>query len=176
MTHLPANIWWNRRRERLDGLMDLLAYANGAAVLDVGCNRGLVGYEFANKGAMLVHGCDISTAGIETARRMFDDVIECESRFEVVDLAQGVAGLSVFGHETYDIVLLLGVYHKIKRAMSGESLSGLIQYLGDKTTRFFAWNGFEEERVRIDADLAGRMACVHWSRMSGHHTAVWERI
>lgn len=51
---------------RLDGMLDLVIRARGASVMDVGCNRGLVGFEMANNGATLVHGCDNFAEGIDT--------------------------------------------------------------------------------------------------------------
>ena len=63
---------------RLDGLTDLLLRARDASVLDLGCNRGLVGFEFANNGAQLVHGIDIYKEGIWTARQLFADLRNCE--------------------------------------------------------------------------------------------------
>jgi ribosomal protein L11 methylase PrmA len=53
---------------RLDGIGDLLHRAAGKTVFDIGCNRGLAGFEFANNGASRVMGCDIFEDGIICAR------------------------------------------------------------------------------------------------------------
>jgi len=58
---------------RLDGLTDLVLRAKGQKVLDLGCNRGLVGFEMFNNGATTVHGCDIDEGCIWTARGLFAD-------------------------------------------------------------------------------------------------------
>ena len=34
---------------RMDGMTDLVCRAKGASVLDIGCNRGLVSFEFGSK-------------------------------------------------------------------------------------------------------------------------------
>lgn len=168
------NAWWNRKRERLDGIYDLLAYAPGASILDLGCNRGLVGYEFANKGAELVHGCDISEKAIETARALFVDVTNCESRFDVLDLSRPAA-LGSFG--SYDIILMLGVYHKIKRLVTQDAMSGLMQEIAIRTKKYFAWNGYQEEEQQIDASFAGLgLFCIHRSTVYGQPTAIWKRL
>lgn len=167
--------WQYRRRERLDGLADLLMYARGASVLDLGCNRGLIGYEFATRGARLVHGCDISMDAIATALFLFNDMIDCESRFEVIDLASGPAALEGYG-PAYDLVFMLGLYHKLRRAMAPADLSKLMCAVAELTKGRFAWNGYAEEFDPIDADMKFcGLRCVHRSTLSGQPTAAWLR-
>jgi len=59
---------------RLDGITDLVARAKGKSVFDIGCNRGMVGYEFYQNYAAIVHGCDIYEQGIDAAREWFGDL------------------------------------------------------------------------------------------------------
>jgi ribosomal protein L11 methylase PrmA len=70
-------------------MTDLVLRAKGKSVFDIGCNRGMVGYQFAEQGAAVVHGCDNYEMGIQTAREVFADLRFVEGRFEVVDLTQG---------------------------------------------------------------------------------------
>lgn len=168
-------VWHNRRRERLDGLCDLLSFARGARLLDVGCNRGLVCYEFAQAGAAVVHGCDISAKAIETAQHLFDDVIGCKSKFGVVDLSKDNLEWFLEGN-SYDIVLMLGVYHKLKRQMDEAALERLIGILADRTANCFGWNGFHEERPVIDKTMTAHgLYLVQSSTLSGYVTAIWQR-
>lgn len=169
---------------RLDGLGDLLFRARDMSVLDIGCNRGLVGFEFANNGARLVHGCDNFVDGIRTARELFADLRNVDSRFEVVDLTQGPQALKPFGPGQYDIVLLLATYHKIKRAMDKEMLSDLIHYLGTLTGKWIGWRSTEHDDVandaeikQLDADLgAVGLRRVHTSDLSSlGPAAIWAR-
>lgn len=139
---------------RLDGISDLLLRARDASVFDIGCNRGLVGFEFANNGARLVHGCDNYAAGIRTARELFADLRSVQSKFEVVDLTQGPDVLKVFGAAKYDVVLLLATYHKIKRVMPPKMLSDLIRHFGQSTARYFAWRSTESDHAANDDELA----------------------
>ncbi len=170
---------------RLDGMMDLVIRARGATVLDVGCNRGLVGFELANNGADLVHGCDNFADGIKTARELFIDLRNVRSKFEVVDLTEGPGLLRAHFMSAYEIVLLLATYHKLKRSMSASALADLMTYLGRVTGRYFAWRGTsdkpddnEEEIVALDRDLGEvGLKRVHTSYISDALgvAAIWER-
>jgi SAM-dependent methyltransferase len=169
---------------RMDGMIDLVMRARGAAVMDIGCNRGLVGFEFANNGAALVHGCDNYEAGIRTAREVFIDLRAVESRFEVVDLLGGPAALAPFGDQRYDIMLLLATYHKLKRVMSADKLSELMMHLAGRTSRWFAWRGTsdkpkenEQEMAALDRDLGEcRFRRVQTSTISDLGlAAIWAR-
>jgi 2-polyprenyl-3-methyl-5-hydroxy-6-metoxy-1,4-benzoquinol methylase len=154
---------------RLDGLTDIVLRAKGQKVLDLGCNRGLVGFEMANNGASIVHGCDIDEGCISVARGVFADLRAVESRFDVVDLTKEMP----FPKERYDIVLMIATYHKIKRVMPAESLTALITNLAKRTDKFFVWRGngempeAEEEMAALDRDLKGAgLKRVHTSYLS----------
>lgn len=170
---------------RLDGITDLLLRAPGTSVLDIGCNRGLVGFEFANNGAALVHGCDIYREGIETARHLFCDLRNCESRFEVVDLSATGAFAAAFGQQRYDITVMLATYHKIRRVMHADALASLMQDFGRRTNRYFAWRATsdkpeenEQEMANLDRDLGSvGMKRIHTSYISAELgvAAIWRR-
>lgn len=180
---------------RMDGMTDLLTRAKGRSVFDVGCNRGLVAYEFANNGAKVAHGCDIYEEGVAVARHLFADLRNCDGRFEVVDLTGGAAALDkAFGGETagqkhgfmkYDIVVCLATYHKLKRVMKPEDLSALFQFFGRKTNHYFAWratsdkpeeNALEMAALNDDMKVAGlnRIHTSYISKTLGV-CAIWER-
>jgi hypothetical protein len=170
---------------RLDGITDLVLRAKGKRVFDIGCNRGMVGYQFAEQYAAVVHGCDIYEKGIETAREVFADLRSTEGRFEVADLTQGPPALSMFGTEGYDIVLCLATYHKLKRLMPADKLTDLMVFFGRWTIKYFAWRGTsdkpsenEEELAALDRDLkqAG-LQRIHTSYISNDLgvAAIWAR-
>jgi SAM-dependent methyltransferase len=138
---------------RLDGMGDLLNRARGASVFDIGCNRGLVGYDFAINGAKAVDGCDIFEEGVETARQVFADIRGCESRFEVADLTKGPRALKAFDGREYDITLCLATYHKLKRIMTPEDLTALVQHFGRWTRGYFAWRGTSDKPAENDAEI-----------------------
>jgi 2-polyprenyl-3-methyl-5-hydroxy-6-metoxy-1,4-benzoquinol methylase len=164
---------------RFDGLSDLLIRAHGCSVFDVGCNRGHVGWDFAMNGARIVHGCDIDRASIQCAKMWFSEHPHVESKFETVDLSIGPDAVTMaFGSHRYDMVLLIGVQHKLKRIMPADNLFELIKHLGDRALTYFAWNGYVEDMVQMDQALkkAG-LKRVHTSELAleGRPAAIWKR-
>jgi SAM-dependent methyltransferase len=171
--------------QRLDGMLDIVVRARGASVMDIGCNRGLVGFELANNGARLIHGCDNFAEGIEVARHLFADLRYVNSQFEVVDLSKGSASLAPFHGASWDIVLMLATYHKLKRVMSPTALTELVQHLGKRCGNYFAWRATSEkfdeneaEMLALDRDLGAvelrRIHTSYLSRMLGV-AAIWAR-
>lgn len=138
---------------RLDGISDLVLRARGRSVFDIGCNRGMVGFEFAVNGAKAVHGCDIYEDGINTAREMFADLRAVDARFEVADLTQGPKALKPFAANNYDITLCLATYHKLKRIMPADELTALMQYFGRWTKGYFGWRGTSDKPAENDAEI-----------------------
>lgn len=166
---------------RLDGIGDLLHRARGATVFDIGCNRGLAGFEFAGNGAIRVMGCDNYENGIIACRHLFCDLRAVRHRFEVVDLVQGPAGLArAFGKDAslkHDIVLMLATYHKLKRIMPRNDLSALMVHFGKQTAKYFGWRGYEDEIAAIDKDMdAAGLKRIHTSFISDiQPAAIWAR-
>ncbi len=164
---------------RFDGLNDLLLRAHGCSVIDIGMNRGHVAYEFAVNGARLVHGCDIFAAGVQVARHWFAELPHVQSKFEVVDLTKGPSSLDVFGPAGYDIVLFIGVGHKLKRIMSAADFAYLLQQLGRRALTYFGWNGYAEDLKVMDRNLADAgLTRVHTSELAiqGRPAAIWKRL
>src|SRR5690349_284730 len=171
---------------RMDGMTDLVCRAKGASVFDIGCNRGLVGFEFANNGAAVVAGCDSYEPGIKFARELFIDLRAVKSQFEVVDLTGGPDAVrAAFGEQTYDMVLCLATYHKLKRIMGAGALSLLMRHFGKRALNYFAWRGTterptenNEEMRQLDIDLkeAG-LKRIHTSSISEQLglCAIWKR-
>jgi SAM-dependent methyltransferase len=178
----------------LDGLTDLLMRARGATVLDIGCNRGMAGYAFACNEARIVNGIDLAPDAIHCARGWFADLVECRSQFEVGDLTSGIECLKPFGTGDWDIILMLGTYHKLKRPPSKpyvdlgavgctrEELSEFMTGLGRRTLKYFAWRGDLEDVDIVDADMqrAG-LRLIHRSEISGDRgtrsgpSCIWRR-
>jgi 2-polyprenyl-3-methyl-5-hydroxy-6-metoxy-1,4-benzoquinol methylase len=164
---------------RFDGLSDLLLRAHGCSVFDVGCNRGHVGWDFAMNGARLVHGCDIGQAEMQCARMWFCEHPHVESKFEVVDLRKGPAAVkAAFGEQIYDIVLMIGVQHKLKKQMAIGDLAELLTHLGLRANKYFGWNGYYEDLPVADKALANAgLNRIHTSEMAfpGRPAAIWRR-
>ena len=158
-------------RKRLEGLEPLLESARHATVLDLGCYDGLIAYEFFRAGANLVHGVDNDARHLETAERIFSQA-GIPSRFAHADLRQANAvrrALGEHGLATYDIVLFLGVFQHIFRAMSAERRRALVADVAGRTGRQLA--------VRIPQEVfhefeelvpAGAFETVHIVPQAGH--------
>jgi len=164
---------------RFDGLSDLMLRAHGCSVLDVGCNRGHVLWDFAINGARLTHGCDVDGASMHCARMWFSEHPNLASQFEVVDLRDGVDGMTAaFGDQRYDIVLLLAVLHKLRRIMQPQPLVDLIKHLGGRAQTYFGWTGYPEELDDMDRTLgAAGLQRVHTSALMypDRPAAIWKR-
>lgn len=138
---------------RLDGVGDILTRAREASVFDIGCSRGQVGNDFVNNGATVLHGCDIDPDSVNCARNWFHDFRAVQCKFEVVDLSKGASALSAFGNQKYDIVLMLAVYHKLKRQMKEADLTALVKDFGERTNKWFVWRGTSDKRDENEQEM-----------------------
>ena len=122
---------------------------------------------------------DIFGPGMAAAEQWFSEVKECESKFVALDLIKGADALQqAFGNQRYDIVLMLGVLHKLKREMKPEAVSGLMRNLGQRAIEYFGWSGYTEEIPQLDFDMgACGLKRIHTSEMAGvgHPAAIWGR-
>ena len=155
---------------RLDGLADILARAKGTTVFDIGCNRGAVCHDFVLAGASVVHGCDNYVKGMEVANEWFADIRSVNARFEVVDLTGGGAAVEkAFGQHllaSYDIVVMLAVYHKLWRVMGKDALRTLVEWFADRCGKYFVWRGSREEKTELDGILVPKgFRLVHYSEL-----------
>jgi hypothetical protein len=167
---------------RFDGIQDIVNRAHGNSVFDIGCNRGLAGYEMARNGAIRVFGCDNYEDGIIACRHLFADLRAVPHQFEVLDLTGGEAAYdAAFGVHAkfkHDITIMLATYHKLARIMSAKNLSDLMKFFGSKTNKYFAWRGYEEEIPVLDKDLGSvGLKRIHTSLISDiQPAAIWARM
>jgi SAM-dependent methyltransferase len=166
---------------RMDGMCDLLLRCRGWSVLDLGCNRGMVGFEFACNGARLVHGCDSDSDAILVAQSVFADIRSVSAKFAVVDLSGGSQALTkAFGEGEYDCVLLFAVVHKLERVMSTEALESLLIWLGRHATKYVAARLHPpQEHYTHQAFRKAGLGLVHRSYLAddfGYGSAwIWQR-
>lgn len=127
--------------DRVDGMDCLLDNCKGASILDIGSCDGLVAYEFAKRGADLIHGFDCNISDIAFAMRLFRSV-PTKSAFTHTNVALGpeqfLENNASILIDSYDIVLFLGVYHHLKRQMNPAQLSDLLDCLLRKSKSLFA--------------------------------------
>ena len=58
--------------ERFKGMEPVLSDCKDCSVLDFGSSYGLISYEFARKGARLIHGFDIDGPGVRFSKKLFN--------------------------------------------------------------------------------------------------------
>lgn len=98
--------------EQMQGVARAVGECVGKRVLDIGCAEGLISREFARAGAAHVHGIDVVPEHIEVARRLCAETPN--ATFDVAHL-----GRMAPPAEPYDIVLALGVAHKLPEPRVG---------------------------------------------------------
>jgi SAM-dependent methyltransferase len=103
-----AGTWEDRIADLFDAGIDF----RGRTVLDVGCNMGIVAYEVSKKSPETIHGLDVYKPAIRIARRIFSGV-PIKHRFDVVDICDERKLRSCLS-PSYDIVLLLSVWHHLR--------------------------------------------------------------
>jgi hypothetical protein len=157
--------------DRLAGLRDLFQFARGMSVLDIAMNHGLVSLELARRGVSLVHGCDYHEPGVLAARAIFAE-FRIPSRFEVVDLTGGPESLqTAFGSDylpRYDIVLFLGIYHKLKDQISDAEIEKLVRDLASRAGVYFVVRTASSAMLGELAPMLGDAGLrkVHFSALS----------
>lgn len=97
--------------EQTEALARGFAEAKGKTVLDLGCAEGAISLEFAKAGATRVVGLEVLEPHLEVARKYCDGWPQVE--FVCAHLAEWAA--SHPKPERFDIVLALGVIHKLTR-------------------------------------------------------------
>jgi len=101
--------------EQMLGLEKALAECAGKSVLDIGCAEGLIGREFARAGARRVVGLELLASHIEVAREACKD----HPQMEFIVSHLGTWAAKHPQPERFDIVLALGVIHKLKDLKPG---------------------------------------------------------
>lgn len=100
--------------EQTVALAPALAACAGKHVLDMGCAEGLVAHEFAVRGAAGVTGWDVVKDHIYVARKHFS---HANTAFRALDLNDHVHKRP--SEAKYDIVLALGIIHKLWHVEAG---------------------------------------------------------
>lgn len=136
--------------EQMTGLEPALAACEGRDVYDFGCAEGLIGIEFAKRGAVKVRGCDLLPTFVTEANRQADLAgVGDTCRFRQYDLA-GFNGKHYppdfpEHREGFDIVLALAIVHKLRTP--GAAL------------RLMARMAIERLVIRLPIGSAGIIAC-----------------
>jgi len=131
--------------DRIADLFDAGVDFRGRSVLDVGCNMGIVAYEVSKQNPKSIHGLDVYKPAIRVARRIFIGV-PINHRFDVVDICNERKLLSCLS-PSYDIVLLLSVWHHLRNRTSAQA--------ADRAVRKIAMRCKRALIARVPPELAG---------------------
>lgn len=96
--------------QQVEALRPAIAECAGKTVLDIGCAEALVTREFILGGAVRAFGVDAVPDHLEVARGICKGL---PVEFALAKLGTDPMPKSPFGDKTYDIVLALGVAHKL---------------------------------------------------------------
>lgn len=96
--------------QQVEALRPAIAECAGKTVLDIGCAEALVTREFILGGAVRAFGVDAVPDHLEVARGICKGL---PVEFALAKLGTDPMPGSPFGDKTYDIVLALGVAHKL---------------------------------------------------------------
>lgn len=99
--------------EQMMGLDHGLSIAKGKSVLDLGCAEGLISLEFAKAGASRVVGIELLEEHLKVAEKLRAKHPD-GSRVHFIRKNLGTHILDNPEHERFDIVLILGIIHKLE--------------------------------------------------------------
>lgn len=168
---------------QLRGLEILLERCNGRSVLDLGCAEGLIGIEFALRGASLVHGVELVRSRVDRARACAEGVTVGErARFFDGDLDEDRWDGVPWMRPSYDIVLALAIAHKMSRPD---------RFIEQAVRRCGAWfaiglppsgpivhdrrSGFEMFDTRVLLRSSGFALVLETERDRGEWLGIWRR-
>lgn len=117
--------------DRLDSLFSVGVDYAGKSILDLGCNMGVVAYEIAKQGPSFIHGVEKHPPHVYVAQTIFSGV-GTPSRFDCTRI--GSSQFYRLLRPSYDIVLMLAVYHHFRRKLGPENVKALLRSLTERTT------------------------------------------
>lgn len=133
--------------ERLHGIFECGLDFRDKAILDVGCNMGIIGYEISKCSPSFYHGVDVHEPSIDICKRLFS-AISTNSRFNVLDLAN-LGNLRSEIEDTYDIVLYLAVDQHL-RVQNAQAADAVAEYLLMHCSESLLFRGPPESTARFD--------------------------
>lgn len=125
---------------RLRGISAMKHHCGDKTVLDLGCAEGLISFRLAEYGSRLIHGVDRNKLSLKVARQLFDrgnqeKKIACEYEFFERDFTDHPSCLfsdtSIGLLSSYEIVLMLGIYHKASTEEGVEIINSILPRCGE---------------------------------------------
>jgi ubiquinone/menaquinone biosynthesis C-methylase UbiE len=113
----------------------------GAKILDVGCGKGFMLYDFKwNKPDLVISGLDISEYAIENAL----------SEVKPYVTTGNAKDLSAYANKTFDLVVSINTVHNLEKEECGRALAEIERVGKNKFITVDAWNT-DEEKDRMAA-------------------------
>jgi 2-polyprenyl-3-methyl-5-hydroxy-6-metoxy-1,4-benzoquinol methylase len=133
--------------DRIAGLFDCGIDFTGKSVLDVGCNMGIVAYEISKRGPSLIHGLDNYLGAFRVAKAIFS-AVPVESRFDLVDL-RNERKLQKVLLPSYDIILLMEVYHQVKKKSPAAAIR-TVEIIVPRSTQTVLVRGLKNQKEELN--------------------------
>jgi len=128
---------------RLSGLHYMSDKCQGMTVLELGCAEGMISKTFADYNISLIHGVDKHDVRVKEARSISDNYIKnlgIDYKFVADDFRNIKEFLNRNSNwliESYDILLLLGVFHNVESKNFDETFLPLL----DRTHKYVLCRG-----------------------------------
>jgi 2-polyprenyl-3-methyl-5-hydroxy-6-metoxy-1,4-benzoquinol methylase len=139
--------------ERISGLFDCGIDFAGRSVLDVGCNMGIVAYEISKRGPSFIHGLDNYRGALRVAEAVFT-AVPVESRFDLIDLRKERKLQRVL-LPSYDIVLLMEVYHQVKKK-SPAAAARAVEIIVPRSAQTVLVRGMPDQKEEVHQLIEGQ--------------------
>lgn len=124
------NLFTGKWEDRCNGLFDLGVDYAGKRILDLGSNMGIVAYEISKRGPAFIHGIEKSRHHNHVANMIFQGC-SVESRFERVNIGKSKFASAL--EPSYDIVLMLAVYHYLRGSFGLERAAEILETVATRT-------------------------------------------
>jgi len=144
-------------REVTKEIIDWYELKSGSTILDIGCGKGFMLYDFKwNKPSLVVSGIDISEYA----------VINTIQEIKPYTFINDARDLSRFATKSFDLVVSINTVHNLNKEECGKSLKEIDCIGKNKFITVDAWNTPEEEQRMKAWNLTAltMMSCEDWRK------------
>lgn len=142
--------------DRLDGLPSCIPTFAGMAILDVGCNMGLIGYEISKQRPFSYCGIDVQQAHIDCARMIWQ-AIDIPHSFKCLDLIDWHPKQSI-----WDVTLCLATRQHVEKQHGRKAADTLMKKLFRCTDQYLIFRGPDwQEAARVAKGFGMRAEALH---------------
>lgn len=139
--------------DRVAGLVELELPVEGASILDIGCNMGILGYELCKLSPSFYHGVERMRVHAFVARMIFQGV-RVEHKIDRINVGRKKVREKVL-RDSYDIVLYLAVHQHIKKQIGEAAANEIFVDLLKRSRRCLVFRGPDYADVTALAEESG---------------------